>query len=242
MDNKVDILAIGAHPDDVELGAGGTVIKSVNQGKKVAIVDLTQGELGSRGTAETRHIEAQNSAKIMGVSYRENLKLADGFFEENKTDLIALVKMIRKYQPEIVLANAVSDRHPDHGRGSQFITRACFLSGLVKIETEVDSVAQEKWRAKAVYHYIQDRYIKPDFVVDVSDTHEKKIQAVLAFTTQFHQKGTASSGPKTPISGEDFLMALDAKLIQYGRDIGVKFGEGFTVERSLGIADLFDIF
>lgn len=242
MINKVDVLAIGAHPDDVELGAGGTIIKLINQGKKVAIVDLTRGELGSRGSAEIREVEARNAAKIMGVVYRENLGLADGFFEIEKTSLLLLIKAIRKYQPEIVLANAIADRHPDHKRGSSLISRACFLSGLLKIETELKGEGQEKWRPKSVYHYIQDRYIEPNFIIDISETYQKKIEAVCAYTTQFYQKGKKNDGPKTPISDESFLKALEAKLIHYGRTINTTYGEGFTVERTPGVDNLFDLF
>lgn len=236
MVKKVDILAIGAHPDDIELSAGGTVVKSVHQGKKVAIVDLTQGELGSRGTIETRYEEAEAARQIMGVHYRENLKLADGFFEQDKESLLKLVVAIRKYQPDVVLANAISDRHPDHGRGSDFISRACFLSGLLKIETSSDDVKQTHWRPRVVYHYIQDRYIKPDFIVDVSEFKEQKFNAILAYKTQFYQDGI--SGPQTPISGQGFLDSLEARLIQFGRDINVKYGEGFTAERTVGIDDI----
>ncbi len=237
MSKKVDILAIGAHPDDIELSAGGTIIKSVKQGKKVAIVDLTQGELGSRGTIETRYEEAGNATKIMGVDFRENLKLADGFFCEDKQSLLRLIIAIRKYQPNIVLANAIADRHPDHGRASDFISRACFLSGLIKIETKDKGIVQEKWRPKAVYHYIQDRYIKPDFIVDVSAVKNQKFKAILAYKTQFYQKGT-QEGPDTPISGEDFLASLEARLVQFGREIGVEYGEGFVSERTIGIDDI----
>ncbi|SRR5690554_6276921 len=233
---KVDILAIGAHPDDVELAAGGTIVKSIQQGKTVAIVDLTQGELGSRGTVETRYDEAANAAKIMGVEYRENLKLADGFFEETKENLLKLITAIRKYQPEIVLANAPSDRHPDHGRGNSFISRACFLSGLLKVETTSEGKKQKHWRPKVVYYYIQDRYLTPSFIVDVSEQRDQKFEAILAYKTQFYQSDM--TGPQTPISGQEFLDALEARLIQYGRDIGVKYGEGFITERPVGINDI----
>lgn len=238
MVKRVDILAIGAHPDDVELAAGGTIIKSIQQGKKVAIVDLTQGELGSRGTIETRYDEAANAAEIMGVEYRENLQLADGFFESTEESLKKLITAIRKYQPEIVLANAPSDRHPDHGRGSDFISRACFLSGLLKIETESEGGKQTHWRPKVVYHYVQDRYLTPNFIVDVSEQRDQKFEAILAYKTQFFQEDM--KGPKTPISGQEFLDALEARLIQYGRDIGVKYGEGFISERPIGINDISD--
>ncbi|WP_107039225.1 bacillithiol biosynthesis deacetylase BshB1 [Brumimicrobium mesophilum] len=238
MVKKVEILAFGAHPDDVELAAGGTIIKSVQQGKKVAIVDLTQGELGSRGTIQTRYNEAENAAKIMGVAHRENLKLADGFFEESEDSLLKLITAIRKYQPEIVFANAPSDRHPDHGRGSDLISRACFLSGLLKIETKIEGEKQLHWRPKVVYHYIQDRYLTPSFIVDVSEQRDLKFKAILAYETQFFHSDM--SGPKTPISGQDFLDALEARLVQYGRDIGTKYGEGFISERPVGINDISD--
>lgn len=236
MAQKVDILAIGAHPDDVELSAGGTIRKSTLNGKKVAIVDLTEGDLGSRGTVQTRYEEAANAAKILGVSYRENVRLADGFFEHDRESLIRLITKIRHFQPDIVLANAVSDRHPDHGRGSDFISRACFLAGLVKIETNREGVKQEKWRPRAVYHYMQDRYIKPDVVIDVSEYKEDKMKAILAYETQFYKEG--AQGPQTPISGKDFIHFLEARMRQVGRDIGAEFGEGFTVERPIGVEDL----
>jgi len=239
MANKVDVLAIGAHPDDVELSAGGTILKCVDQGKKVAIVDLTEGELGSRGTVRSRYEEAANAAKILGVDYRENSRLADGFFTEDRESLLRLITQIRHYQPEVVLANAISDRHPDHGRGSDFISRACFLSGLLKIETSRDNKSQEAWRPKVVYHYIQDRYLKPDFVVDVSEYKEQKMKAILAYETQFYKDGM--QGPKTPISGMDFLAFLEGRMRQIGRDIGAEFGEGFTVERPIGVNDLLDL-
>lgn len=236
MEKKVDILAIGAHPDDVELGAGATIAKSIAEGKKVAIVDLTQGELGSRGTIETRYQEAEDASKILGISYRENLKLLDGFFQDDKESLLKLIQVIRKYRPDIVLANAIYDRHPDHARGSDFASRACFLSGLLKIETEDQGQIQQHWRPRVVYHYIQDRYIKPDFIVDVSDYVDIKMEAVLAYKTQFYQQGM--KGPQTPISDPAFLDSLKARLIQFGRDIGVKYGEGFTSERIVGVDSL----
>lgn len=239
MAQKVDILAIGAHPDDVELSVGGTIAKHINEGKKVAIVDLTEGELGSRGTVSSRYEEAANAAKILGVSYRENTRLADGFFEDDRDSLIRLIRQIRHYQPEIVLANATSDRHPDHGRGSSFVSRACFLSGLLKIETSRDDIEQEKWRPKAVYHYIQDRYIKPDFLIDVTNFKDLKIQAIKAYETQFYKEGM--KGPKTPISGKDFMDYLESRMIQFGRDINAKYAEGFTVERVPGVDTFFDL-
>ena len=239
MAEKVDILAIGAHPDDVELSAGGTIRKSVDQGKKVAIVDLTEGELGSRGSVRSRYSEAAKAADILGVSYRENVRLADGFFEQDRESLMRLITKIRHYKPDVVLANATSDRHPDHGRGSDFVSRACFLSGLLKIETTRDGVEQEKWRPRAVYHYIQDRYIKPDIVIDVTAQKQAKMNAILAYETQFYKEN--AGGPKTPISGKDFIDFLEARMRQVGRDIGVEFGEGYTVERPIGVSDLTEL-
>jgi bacillithiol biosynthesis deacetylase BshB1 len=239
MAKKVDILAIGSHPDDVELSAGGTIAKHIAEGKKIAIVDLTEGELGSRGTVGTRYSEAANAAEILGVSHRENTRLADGFFEEDRDSLIKLIRQIRHYQPEVVLANATSDRHPDHGRGSSFISRACFLSGLLKIETSRDNIPQDKWRPKAIYHYIQDRYIKPDFLVDVTAFKEQKFRAIEAYETQFYKKGV--EGPKTPISGKDFMDYLESRMIQFGRDINAKYAEGFIVERTPGVNSFFDL-
>ncbi|MCB0409893.1 MAG: bacillithiol biosynthesis deacetylase BshB1, partial [Flavobacteriales bacterium] len=195
---KVDILAIGVHPDDVELSCSGTILKHIAQGKKVGILDLTIGELGSRGSGELRLVEASNSAKLLGVEFRENIGLADGFFENDKESQLAIIKMIRKYQPEVVLANAVRDRHPDHGRASKLISDACFYSGLLKIETELEGKQQTHWRPKAVYHYIQDRLIKPDFVVDVSEFVDKKIASIQCFSSQFYNP--ESKEPATPIS------------------------------------------
>lgn len=238
---KVDILAIGAHPDDVELSASGTILKEVANGKKVAIVDLTQGELGSRGTIETRYAEADAASNILGLTSRHNIKLADGFFEVDEKSLKLLVEQIRRYQPEIVLANAPSDRHPDHGRGYQLISRACFLAGLLKIETSWNGKPQEKWRPKAVYSYIQDRYIEPDFAVDVTEFVDKKIASIQAYKTQFFNPENPN-GPKTPISGEEFFEFLKGRMSQYGRAIGVRYAEGFVKERTLGVDSLTDLF
>jgi len=233
---KVDILGIGAHPDDVELSAGGTIAKHVKAGKKVAIVDLTQGELGSRGTIETRYSEAHDASRILGVSFRENLKMQDGFFGHSKEELLKLVVQIRRFQPEIVLANAISDRHPDHGKGSAFISDACFLAGLRKIETELNGKSQQPWRPKAVYHYIQDRYIQPDFAIDVTEFVETKFEAIRAYKTQFYDP--ESNEPQTPISGKEFFDFLEGRMRQFGREIGVEFAEGYTVERVPGVAYL----
>jgi len=236
MSLKLDILAIGVHPDDVELGCSGTILKHIAQGKKVGILDLTQGELGSRGSAELRLVEAANAAKILGVVARENLGYADGFFKNDKEHQLGIIEIVRKYQPDVVLANAPKDRHPDHGRASQLISEACFYSGLLKIETELAGEKQAHWRPKAVYHYIQDRYLKPDFVVDVSAYVDKKMEAIMAFSSQFYNP--VSDEPKTPISGEDFLNSVKARMIGLGRDIGVDYAEGFVVERVVGVEDI----
>lgn len=236
---KLDILAIGAHPDDVELGCGGTLAKEINNGKKVGILDLTQGELGTRGTAKTRKAEAAEAAKILGVSVRENLGFADGFFTNDKKHQLEVIKMLRKYQPDIVLCNAIYDRHIDHGKGSKLVSDACFLSGLLKIETTLDGQPQTHWRPKHVYHYIQWKNIEPDFVVDVSSVIQTKIAAVLAYKTQFYNP--KSKAPETPISSKNFTDSVHYRARDLGRLVGVEYGEGFTVERSPAIESLYDL-
>lgn len=228
---KVDILAIGAHPDDVELGCGGTVAKLISEGKTVAMVDLTQGELGTRGTNFTRAEEAANSAKILGISSRENLKMKDGFLTNSEEHQLQIVKIIRKYRPEIVLANAIDDRHPDHAKAAKLVSDACFLSGLVKIETVSEGENQKPWRPKQIFHYIQWKNIAPDFVIDISNFMEKKIEACLAFKTQFYDPN--STEPMTPISTKDFLESLTYRAQDLGRLSGVEFAEGFTTEKLL---------
>ena len=228
---KVDILAIGAHPDDVELGCGGTLAKLILEGKKAAIVDLTQGELGTRGTNITRAQEAASASEILGISARENLKMKDGFILNSEEYQMQIVKMIRKYQPEIVLANAVDDRHPDHAKAAKLVSDACFLSGLVKIETELDGENQKQWRPKQVFHYIQWKHITPDFVIDISDFMDKKIEACLAYKTQFYDPD--SKEPMTPIATKDFLESLTYRAQDLGRLSGVEFAEGFTTEKLL---------
>ena len=237
---KVDILCIGAHPDDIELSCAGTVLKSVDQGKKVAIVDLTEGELGSRGTIQTRYDEAANASEILGITDRVNLQMPDGFFEITEDNLRKLIIQIRRFQPDIVLCNAVSDRHPDHGRGGDLASRACFLSGLIKIKTEFEGQNQEKWRPKAVYRYIQDRHIDPDFIVDISDYVDQKIESILAYKTQFYNP--ESKEVDTPISGKNFIEFLKGRWAGYGRSINTEYGEGYTTERTLGVKDLNDLF
>ncbi len=238
---KLDILAFAAHPDDVELAASGTVIKHIQKGKKVGVVDLTKGELGSRGNAETRSIEAQNSAQIMGLSIRENLDLGDGFFEENEGSLLKVITMIRKYQPDVILCNSVTDRHPDHARAGNLVSRACFLSGLLKVETKIDGAHQMPFRPKSIYRYIQDRWIEPDVIVDISEQFELKMKSILAFETQFYNPDKNIDGPETPISSKDFIDFLKGRAIQFGRLINTQYGEGFNVERPIGVDDLTDL-
>lgn len=235
---KLDILAFGAHPDDVELGAGATLAKEITNGKKVGIVDLTRGELGTRGTAEIRDKEAAAAAKILGVSVRENLEYSDGFFINDKAHQLGIIKMIRKYKPEIVLCNAIEDRHIDHGKGSDLVSHACFLSGLVKIDTKLDGddVWQEPWRPKLVYHYIQWKNLDPDFVVDVSDFIDKKTEAILAYASQFFDPN--SDEPETPISSKNFIDSVNYRARDLGRMIGVEYAEGFTVERFVAVDSL----
>lgn len=238
---KLDILAFGAHPDDVELGAGATVAKEISLGKKVGIVDLTRGELGTRGSAEIRDKEATASAKILGVSVRENLEYADGFFVNDKNHQLGIIKMIRKYRPDIVICNAIDDRHIDHAKGSHLVSNACFLSGLVKIDTKLDGDDdwQEPWRPKLVYHYIQWKNIDPDFVVDVSGFIERKLKAIQAYSSQFFDP--KSDEPETPISSKNFIESVNYRARDLGRMIGVEHAEGFTVERFVAVDKLDDL-
>jgi N-acetylglucosamine malate deacetylase 1 len=232
----IDILAIGVHPDDIELSCGGTLLKHIAAGYSAGIIDLTQGELGTRGNAELRLREADAAAKILGVKFRENLGMADGFFRNDQAHQLRLIEKIREHRPKIVLCNAATDRHPDHGRAAQLVSEACFYSGLRKIETAFGKAVQEPWRPQAIYHYIQDRQLKPDLVVDVTPFHEKKLEAIRAFSSQFFKAD--SKEPQTPISTHDFLELVTAKMRVFGRDIGVEFAEGFTVERTIGVEDL----
>jgi bacillithiol biosynthesis deacetylase BshB1 len=236
---KLDILAFGAHPDDVELGCAGTILKEISLGKTVGIIDLTRGELGTRGSAEIRDQEAAAAAKILQVSVRENLNMRDGFFVNDEKHQLEVIKMIRKYKPEIVLCNAIDDRHIDHGKGSQLVSDACFLSGLMKIETSVDGEKQTAWRPKLVYHYIQWKNIEPDFVVDITGFTEKKIESILAYGTQFYDAN--SKEPITPITSKNFLESLNYRSQDLGRLVGVDFAEGFTVERYLAVNSLGDL-
>lgn len=236
---KLDILAFGAHPDDVELGAAGTIAKEVSLGNKVGIIDLTRGELGSRGSAEIRDEEARKGAEILGVAIRENLRFRDGFFVNDETHQMEIIKMIRKYRPEIVLCNAIEDRHIDHAKGSNLVSDACFLSGLLKIETSIDGQKQEHWRPKQVYHYIQWKNIEPDFVVDISGFMDKKREAVMAYSSQFYDP--KSNEPVTPIASKNFLDSINYRAQDLGRLVGVDFAEGFTAERYLAINSLNDL-
>lgn len=233
---KLDILAFGAHPDDVELGCGGTIAKEVSLGKKVGIIDLTRGELGTRGSVEIRNQESEAGAKILGVSIRENLDMRDGFFINDEAHQVEIIKMIRKYQPEIVLCNAIDDRHIDHGKGSKLVSDACFLSGLMKIETELNGDKQVAWRPKLVYHYMQWKNGTPDFVVDITGFNDKRIKAILAYSSQFYNP--ESNEPETPIASKNFLESLNYRVQDLGRLIGTEFAEGFTVERCLAVNSL----
>ncbi|HMQ44499.1 bacillithiol biosynthesis deacetylase BshB1 [Mariniflexile maritimum] len=238
---KLDILAIGAHPDDVELGCGATLALEVANGKKIGIIDLTRGELGTRGTAETRDVESANAATILGVSVRENMEFADGFFVNDKFHQMELIKMIRKYKPEIVFCNAIQDRHIDHGKASKLVSDACFLSGLLKIDTKDSNtdVWQDPWRPKHVYHYIQWNNLSPDVVVDVSQFMDVKMQAVMAYKTQFFD--ATSKEPETPISSKNFTDSILYRARDLGRLVGVEYAEGFTVERCVAVNSLFHL-
>ena len=237
---KLDILVLAAHPDDAELTCGGTILAHVAQGKTVGIVDLTQGELGTRGTVEIRRQEAEVASDILGLRVRENLRLPDGFFQNNREHQLAVVGAIRRFRPEIVLASAVADRHPDHGRAASLITDACFLAGLRRVETPgEDGTFQSPWRPRCVYHFIQDRYLTPDLVVDVSIHWEKKLAAIRAYKSQFYDPESAE--PLTYIASEGFMDAISARGMEMGHHIGVKYGEGFTKEKHLGVKSLFDL-
>ena len=236
---KLDILAFGAHPDDVELGCAGTLAKEVSLGKSVGIIDLTQGELGTRGSAEIRFQEATNAAQILGVTVRENLKMRDGFFVNDESHQLQVIKMIRKYRPEIVLCNAVDDRHIDHAKGSKLISDSCFLAGLQKVETVLEDNIQAAWRPKLVYHYIQWKSIEPDFVVDITGFMDRKMEAIMAYDSQFYNPNT--NEPVTPIATKNFLESIKYRSQDLGRLIGTDFAEGFTVERYLAVSSLGDL-
>ncbi len=238
---NVDILAIGVHPDDVELSCSGTLLRHIAMGHSVGLLDLTRGELGSRGSADIRDAEAADAQRLMGATVRENLRMADGFFTHNEENVRKIITALRKYRPKIVLANAIDDRHPDHGRAAKLTADACFLSGLIRIETydELGNL-QDPWRPDAVYHYIQDRSLKPDFVIDITAFAEKKLELILAYKTQFFNPN-ANEGLQTPISGKSFLDSVQSKDRVFGRLINVDFAEGFTAHKALGVNSLFDI-
>ncbi len=237
---KLDILAVGVHPDDVELSCSGTLLRQISLGNSVGLLDLTLGELGTRGNATIRTQEAMTAADMMGATVREQLDLEDGFFVQNKDNLLKIIHIIRKYRPEIVLANALEDRHPDHGRAAKLTAEACFLSGLIKIETpNTEGGLQEAWRPKVVYHYIQDRSLKPDFAVDISDFVDKKFELIMSYKSQFFNAD--SSEPMTPISSQSFLDSIRGKDAVYGRYMGVAYAEGFNVARMVGVKDLFNL-
>jgi N-acetylglucosamine malate deacetylase 1 len=234
---KLDILAIGSHPDDVELGCSGTLIAEIKRGKKAGIIDLTQGELGTRGTIETRYQEAADAAKIIGLTVRENLKMRDGFFRNDEEHQLQVVQVIRKYRPEVVIGNILEDRHPDHGRAGWLIYDACFFAGLRQIKTCDDNgKEQERWRPKMLLHYIQDRFYEPDIIMDISDVWEQRMESIKAYRTQFISE--ASNDPQTYISSPDFIDALTARARSLGKRIGVKYGEGFLSKKNIGIKSL----
>lgn len=236
---KLDILVFAAHPDDAELGCSGTIASHIAKGHKVGVVDFTRGEMGTRGTPELRLKEADASGKILKLSARENLGFQDIYFQNDEVHQLKLIEMIRKYKPEIVLANAISDRHPDHGKGSNLASTACFMSGLRKIETNLDGEQQEAWRPKFVYHYIQNNYLEPDFVVDITPFWQTKIDSILAYQSQFYDP--KSDEPVSFISDPEFLPFIEARAREFGHKILVKYGEGFTVERMVGTNNLFDL-
>ncbi len=237
---KLDILVLAVHPDDAELGCGGTLYKYSRLGKKVGIIDLTRGELGTRGTAETRDVEAADAASILGLSVRENLAMRDGFFRNDEEHQLRVIQKIRQYRPEIVITNAYSDRHPDHGRACELVSDASFLSGLRKIATQLDDTDQEPWRPNLLLHFIQDYYIQPDIILDVSEQWDVKLKAVLAYKTQFYTPEYDEENA-TYISSPGFLKIVEARSRELGKYIGAEHGEGFTSRKLLGVDDLFTL-
>ena len=231
---KLDMLAFGVHPDDVELSCAGTLLVEKSHGKKTGIIDLTSGELGTRGTAESRIMEAAAAAKILGVEIRENLQMADGFFQNDESHQRKVISAIRAYRPDVILCNAPEDRHPDHGRSSKLVADAAFLSGLMKIETQLNGTAQEAWRPAYVFRYIQDRMLKPDFVIDITEVFDQKIEAIRAFKTQFYAESNNTDEPQTYISTPGFLDSVVYRHKWFGKMIGVKYAEGFISEKTIG--------
>lgn len=237
---KLDILAIGVHPDDVELSCAGTLLHHIQMGKKVGILDLTAGELGTRGSAEIRMKEAEAASRMMGAAVRVNLGMADGFFEYDKENLLEIIEIIRLFQPDIILTNTISDRHPDHGRAAKLTADACFYSGLIKIETQWEDEVQAPWRPKAVYHYVQDYYLEPDFVVDITPYVEKKIEIIQCYKTQFYDPDSKENN--TPISTKSFMELVTGKAQLLGRPAGFEYAEAFTKTRTVGVKNLFDLY
>jgi bacillithiol biosynthesis deacetylase BshB1 len=234
---KLDILAFGAHPDDVEISSGATLLKYAKEGKSIGIIDLTEGELGTRGSTEKRYEEAKKASDFLGLKIRENLNMGDGFIAHSEENKLKIIECIRKYQPELILANSVHDRHPDHAKGAKIVAEASYLSGLRKIETEVDGIPQEAHRPRMLLHYVQDYYLTPDIILDVSDTGKEKLELVKCFGSQFYNPN--SEEPKTPISGEGFFDYLEGRMLNLGRELGVRYGEAYTIDRTLGVKDLF---
>lgn len=234
---KLDILAFGAHPDDVELSAGATLLKYTDEGKSIGIIDLTEGELGTRGNSVKRYEEAKAASDMLKLKIRKNLNMGDGFFEFSKENKIKIIELIRHYKPELVLANSLSDRHPDHGRAAKLVSEACYLSGLKKINTTYEGSAQEAFRPRLLLHYIQDYYLTPDVILDVSSHGDQKVDLIKCYKSQFYD--VHSKEPMTPISGEEFFSYVKGRMLSYGRELGVKYGEAFNVSRTMGTKDLF---
>jgi bacillithiol biosynthesis deacetylase BshB1 len=235
---KLDVLSFGVHPDDIELSCSGTLLIEKKSGKKIGITDLTRGELGTRGNAQIRKEEAENAAGILGVEIRENLEMADGFFLNDEENKRRVIKVLRKYRPEIILCNAPEDRHPDHGRSAELVNDAYFLSGLQKVKTHDENGDQKEWRPKYIFHYIQDRYLKPDFVVDISEVFDKKIEAINEFATQFYNGETNEQGPQTYVSSPEFLESVINRAKMFGKMIGVRYAEGFISKKMIGVKSL----
>ncbi|MBD1394530.1 bacillithiol biosynthesis deacetylase BshB1 [Mucilaginibacter glaciei] len=238
---KLDILVLPVHPDDAELGCAGVILKHVALGHKVGIADLTRGELGTRGTAEIRAQEAAKAAAILGLTVRDNLELPDGFFTNTQEHQLKVIAAIRKYQPEIIITNAYHDRHPDHGRANELVEASTFLSGLRRIETFENGVLQEPWRPTQLLHFIQDRYIHPDILVDVTDYWDKKIESIYAYGSQFHNPDWNEDEPQTYISSPEFIQVVEGRAREFGKSLNVKYAEGFTSRKILGVDDLFDL-
>jgi bacillithiol biosynthesis deacetylase BshB1 len=238
---KLDILILPVHPDDAELGCAGTILKHIAAGKKVGIADLTRGELGTRGSAEIREQEAADASHILGLTVRENLGIPDGFFQNTREYQLKVIEAIRKYQPEIIITNAHHDRHPDHGRASELVEASAFLSGLRKVETSFNGELQQAWRPNLVLHFIQDNYIKPDVLVDITQHWDKKIESIRAYGSQFYNPEWENE-PQTYISSPEFIQVVEARAREFGKSISVKYAEGFTSKKILGVDNLFDLF